>query len=171
MSKPRLFFLSKERIILGIDPGTTVMGYGLIKVEGNKRTRTANVLRELNFSVGDTLLISNYLEVFNRNELLLKSTGLFSTVSITNTLNEQASSTVNVKVEEALFIYPLLNISFADRNFNVWWVEQNHKLNRLNYTLQLSHRNLTGRRDLLTTYVQLGYEPKFQLTYIIRGVY
>ncbi|TAJ14645.1 crossover junction endodeoxyribonuclease RuvC [Marinilabiliaceae bacterium JC017] len=28
--------MSRERIILGIDPGTTVMGYGLIKVDGNK---------------------------------------------------------------------------------------------------------------------------------------
>jgi len=28
--------LSAERIILGIDPGTTVMGYGLIKAMGNK---------------------------------------------------------------------------------------------------------------------------------------
>jgi len=28
--------LKSERIILGIDPGTTVMGFGLIKVEGNK---------------------------------------------------------------------------------------------------------------------------------------
>lgn len=136
-----------------------------IKVEGNKRTRTANVLRELNFSVGDTLLIANLPEVINRNELLLKSTGLFSTVSITNTSKLPPSSTVLIRVEEAWFIYPLLNISFADRNFNVWWVEQNAKLNRLNYTFQLSHRNLTGRRDLLTTYVQLGYEPKFQLTY------
>ena len=27
---------TKERIILGIDPGTTVMGYGLIRVNGNK---------------------------------------------------------------------------------------------------------------------------------------
>jgi crossover junction endodeoxyribonuclease RuvC len=27
--------LAKERIILGIDPGTQVMGYGLIRVEGN----------------------------------------------------------------------------------------------------------------------------------------
>ncbi|MDR0506670.1 MAG: crossover junction endodeoxyribonuclease RuvC, partial [Dysgonamonadaceae bacterium] len=26
----------KEKIILGIDPGTTVMGYGLIKVVENK---------------------------------------------------------------------------------------------------------------------------------------
>ncbi len=30
--------MSKERIILGIDPGTTVMGYGIIKVVGNKMT-------------------------------------------------------------------------------------------------------------------------------------
>lgn len=28
--------MSKEKIILGIDPGTTVMGFGLIKVSGNK---------------------------------------------------------------------------------------------------------------------------------------
>lgn len=30
--------MAKEKIILGIDPGTTVMGYGIIKVDGNKMT-------------------------------------------------------------------------------------------------------------------------------------
>lgn len=30
--------MSKERIILGIDPGTTIMGFGLIKVVGNTMT-------------------------------------------------------------------------------------------------------------------------------------
>ena len=25
-----------ERIIMGVDPGTNVMGYGLLKVKGNK---------------------------------------------------------------------------------------------------------------------------------------
>ena len=28
--------IHKEQIILGIDPGTTIMGFGLIKVVGNK---------------------------------------------------------------------------------------------------------------------------------------
>ncbi|MCK5170446.1 MAG: crossover junction endodeoxyribonuclease RuvC, partial [Bacteroidales bacterium] len=28
--------MNKERIILGIDPGTTIMGYGLIKVVGKE---------------------------------------------------------------------------------------------------------------------------------------
>ena len=30
--------MSKEKIILGIDPGTTIMGFGLIRVEGKKMT-------------------------------------------------------------------------------------------------------------------------------------
>lgn len=30
--------MAGERIILGIDPGTTIMGYGIIKVEGSKFT-------------------------------------------------------------------------------------------------------------------------------------
>jgi len=28
--------MEKENIILGIDPGTTIMGYGILKVTGNK---------------------------------------------------------------------------------------------------------------------------------------
>lgn len=28
--------MTKERVILGIDPGTIVMGYGVLKIEGNK---------------------------------------------------------------------------------------------------------------------------------------
>ena len=32
---------NQEKIILGIDPGTTIMGYGLLKVSGNKTTLIA----------------------------------------------------------------------------------------------------------------------------------
>ncbi len=28
--------MEKEQIILGVDPGTTVMGFGVLKVKGNK---------------------------------------------------------------------------------------------------------------------------------------
>lgn len=38
----------KERIILGIDPGTTIMGYGLIKVENNQPHMLAMGVLELN---------------------------------------------------------------------------------------------------------------------------
>jgi len=32
---------NQEKIILGIDPGTTIMGYGLLKISGNKTTMMA----------------------------------------------------------------------------------------------------------------------------------
>lgn len=39
---------SKERIILGVDPGTVVMGYGLLRVEGNRPSLIAMGSIELN---------------------------------------------------------------------------------------------------------------------------
>ena len=43
--------MSQEKIILGIDPGTTIMGFGLIKVEGKKMTFLQ--LNELNLKKYD----------------------------------------------------------------------------------------------------------------------
>lgn len=33
---PKPFFLTSDKIILGIDPGTTIMGYGLVHIEDNR---------------------------------------------------------------------------------------------------------------------------------------
>ena len=38
----------KDRIILGIDPGTIVMGYGILKIEGNKPKLEAMGILQLN---------------------------------------------------------------------------------------------------------------------------
>lgn len=38
----------KDRIILGIDPGTIVMGYGILKIEGNKPMLEAMGILQLN---------------------------------------------------------------------------------------------------------------------------
>ena len=38
----------KERVILGIDPGTIVMGYGVLRVEGNKPKMEAMGILQLN---------------------------------------------------------------------------------------------------------------------------
>jgi len=39
--------MAKEHIILGIDPGTTVMGYGILKVNGNKTEMLAMGILDL----------------------------------------------------------------------------------------------------------------------------
>ena len=43
----------KEKIIMGIDPGTTVMGYGLIRVVGTKAEMIAMGVIDLR-KTGDT---------------------------------------------------------------------------------------------------------------------
>lgn len=136
-----------------------------IQVTGHEKTRTKNILRELDFRIGDTLQMANLAEAVEQNRLLLMSTGLFSVVEISTENTAITKTIIKVKVEESWYLYPFLNIEIGDRNFNVWWVQQNHALNRLNYNFQVSHRNLTGRRDLLKGYVQFGYEPKFQISY------
>lgn len=40
--------MSKERIILGIDPGTIIMGYGIIRIEGKKPIMEAMGVLQLN---------------------------------------------------------------------------------------------------------------------------
>ena len=40
--------MSKERIILGIDPGTIIMGYGIIRIEGKKPIMEAMGVIQLN---------------------------------------------------------------------------------------------------------------------------
>ena len=134
-----------------------------INVSGNEKTKTSIVLRELDMQVGDSLSAEHINEVLEQNRLLLISTGLFSKVVFTTT-NQNKYLSIHIQLEESWYLYPYLNISFGDRNFNIWQ-QNNYALNRLNYTFQVVHRNLTGRRDLLKSYLQIGYEPKFQTTY------
>ena len=40
--------MTKDRVILGIDPGTIVMGYGALKIEGHKPKLEAMGILQLN---------------------------------------------------------------------------------------------------------------------------
>ena len=40
--------MTKDRVILGIDPGTIVMGYGVLTIEGNKPKLEAMGILQLN---------------------------------------------------------------------------------------------------------------------------
>jgi crossover junction endodeoxyribonuclease RuvC len=59
---------AKEQIILGIDPGTTIMGYGLIKVCGNKTTMIAMGVLDLKKYTDHYLKLQ---KIFNRTLSLI----------------------------------------------------------------------------------------------------
>ncbi len=143
-----------------------------IIIEGNKKTKKAIILREVPFSIGDSILITDLQNQLERSRLNVQNTGLFVKVETSikdwNTLDHSVD--ISIKVHETWYWYPYIIFEFADRNFNVWWTEQNRSLKRVNYGISLTHLNLTGRRDRLKFTVQDGYTKKYELDYNIPGI-
>lgn len=140
-----------------------------ISVVGQKRTRLAVIFRELPIKVGDTIALENLPEKITEAERQLMNTGLFSKANITYKNWEGATQKVHLEVEvlENWYIYPVPTFDLADRNFNVWWKEQNRSLQRVNIGLEVSHLNFTGWGDKLEVGFEYGYTRSYSASYKI----
>jgi outer membrane protein assembly factor BamA len=138
-----------------------------ISIEGNKKTKDRIILRELEFKVGDTIAVTQLAGKLERSEQFVRNTSLFNQVTI-NFKNWKGSTNqvhVHITVDEAWYLYPVPLFELADRNFNVWWVEQNRSLQRVNYGLEFAHLNFTGQKDKLKVNFKSGYKNKYSLKY------
>jgi outer membrane protein assembly factor BamA len=140
-----------------------------IKIDGNRRTRTSYILRELDFRAGDMMPGDTLFERLEFNRIRLLNTGLFTRVDMEMVFTEPDSSRLHLHftVYENLFIIPVPVFELADRNFNVWWKEFNHSFKRVNYGLDLSHLNFTGQADVLKMAAIFGYSNKYSISYKI----
>jgi len=138
-----------------------------IHYEGNKVTAERVINNELNVLPGDTVWIATLSSTIEENEKRLLSTGLFTlaNVELKNWRVSDQKADILVAVQENWYIYPSFIFELADRNFNVWWSEQNRDLGRVNYGLSLDHINLTGHRDKLKLKLQRGYTHKYEANY------
>ncbi len=121
----------------------------------------------MTFTVGDSISIVDLATLMEDNKLQILNTGLFVSAKINISEWNDRTNRVQIKIDlrENWYIYPFPIFELADRNFNVWWEEQNHSLRRVNYGIRFYHINLTGRRDLLKFVVHLGYTRKYELKY------
>ncbi len=138
-----------------------------IYLEGNTRTKSDIILRELDFQPGDSIQLDHLTARILENEYNVMNTGLFTSAKISfkewkGTTNEVG---LNLEVKEDWYVFPFPILELADRNFNVWWRDYNHSLNRLNLGVRFYHTNATGRRDLLKAVVQFGFTQKYELIY------
>ena len=140
-----------------------------IKIEGNKKTKEHIILRELNFQIGDTLLLAGLQNQFERNKKWFINTDLFSKIdfNLSDWDLETNQATIKLKVKEAWYIYPLPIVELADRNFNIWWDDHNHTLDRINLGLAYYQNNFSGRRDRLVAIAQTGFTQKAEVEYSI----
>jgi len=169
---PRIFLLSITLCLLGhccswAANGEDRVYIDSISVVGNQKTKAEIILREMSLREGDTVAVSKLSSAIEQSEQMILNTGLFNRASISFKAWEGATGRVHllVTVEETWFVYPIPIFELADRNFNVWWVEQNRSLKRTNYGMDFAHINVSGRNDRLKASVKYGYTRRYSLSY------
>ena len=82
-----------------------------IKIIGNKTTEDFIILREINFSVGDTLSEKN--AYYNRERVY--SLGIFNQVYFIPSIIDQ-TKTLTIEVDESCYIYPVTFIEAKEND-------------------------------------------------------
>ncbi|MDA7502036.1 BamA/TamA family outer membrane protein [Chitinophagales bacterium] len=133
-----------------------------LHISGNNKTKQKTILRELNFKQGDKIISSSLNARLEENKLNLFNTGLFNHVSITAV---DSTGTIKIALEERWFWFAIPVFELADRNFNVWWTEQDRDWERTKYGFNLLRYNMRGRNETLSTGIRWGYNRKLILDY------
>ncbi len=141
-------------------------GYYIVKrieISGNKVTREKIVLRELTFSLNDTLDAGNlHYHLTRSNDNLLK-TSLFNYVYFDTVTDGNIQLQIFIKLEERWYTWPEAYFNHADRNFSAWWQSKDFK--RINYGLGLSQYNFRGRKEKISVRGITGFTTQFALIY------
>lgn len=147
------------------DGDTTFLIVDSINIYGNRKTKSAIVLRYMNLYPGDTLYADSLNALLEEKRQLLLNSSLFLTVNIYPVNTSAHRTDLNIEVLERQYFLAIPLLSLADRNFNVWWVDHHHDLGRLNYGIKVYQNNLTGKNDRLDLTIQHGYTRKYSLQY------
>lgn len=131
--------------------------------EGNKKTKSKILRRELMFTEGDSIKVSEWRDLRVRSAKNLFNTGLFNFVEIEvrNLQNHHADIVVSVK--ERWYIWPIPVLEIDERNFNTWWETRN--FSRLSAGLFLTHNNFRGRGEEVKLLLMGGYNQKLGVSY------
>lgn len=137
-----------------------------IVFSGLKKTKELVAKRELTFKEGDALPIESLLITLEENTQRLLNMNLFTSVEFKIAdWNFENGLEVEFLVKERFYLSGYFIFDLADRNFNVWWTEQNRRLDRLNYGFRIKHENITGAADQLSFGLTLGFTRKIDLEY------
>lgn len=157
-----------------VDSTPVIVPQGLAKevtirkiiVTGNDITKRSIILRELNVQEGDKVPSADLEQIVRENRLRLINLTLFNDAEITFKKISREETDAYIYVKERWFILPQFTLQLADRNFNVWFVEQHHDINRINIGLTAIDKNFRGNLETLSATVQVGYTQKLGLTYL-----
>jgi hypothetical protein len=152
-----------QSLVTTSDTATVVIR--TIELSGNKKTKPYVIYRELPFQEGERIPVRALNDYLQKAHDQLMNLFLFIDV-IPGTKNwKEGALDIVIQVKERWYIFPIPYLKIVDRNFNQWWVEEDHSLQRVDYGLHFSWYNLTGRNDKFTMIAENGYNRLFSLGY------
>ena len=137
---------------------------GKIYIEGNKRTKSYIIERELPFKPGDSIYLTDLVNGFEIARRQLFNTSLFNEVIVSLKSFRGYVVDVNIEVKERWYIFPLPYVKPVDRNLSEW-SKQGYSTDRLNYGFKFTWYNFTGRNDKLRLWLITGYTRQLQFQY------
>lgn len=136
-----------------------------IVISGRTNTKPSVIFRELSVQKGARMFSAQLQDIAKLNVQRLYSISIFNEVKIGWQWIGSDSLDMLIRVADRFPVMPGGDIKFADRNFNVWWKEQNHNLRRINLGLTLTDNNFRGNLENLSLIGQVGYTPKIGISY------
>ena len=136
-----------------------------VKIIGNKTTKASIILREIPFSIYDTIQSERLSSELERVKNNLLNTSLFNFVTVDPVYFDDQNISIFITVEERWYWWPIPIFEIQESNFNTWWVEKD--FDKANYGLYLSKQNFRGRKEILSFLLQGGYTEKLGVKYVV----
>jgi len=146
-----------------------------IEITGNKKTKRAIILRELNFAPGEKFEETALEQLLKTNELRLQNMGLFSSVILSsriltnsaNSSNKKNSPAVIVTISlaERYYLYIVPEVKISGTTFNNWWKREKLSLKYIDGGINIDQKNVSGRNDRLRFSINTGYTNTLKINY------
>jgi len=148
-----------------VDTANALITISDIIITGCKKTKPYIIGREVPFKKGDYLLYSNLQEKLGLCKQQLMNTTLFVDVDVKPAVLDSNHIFVIIDVKERWYLFPIPYFRIVSRNFNTWWVEENHSLTRVEYGFKFMQNNVSGRNDHLNFWLISGFTQQFSVRY------
>ena len=154
-----------KNIFISFTPTESYYIVDSINIQGNYITKKNIILRELQYTVKDTISRESLKSFIERSRENILNTSLFNFVNIECVLIQGNKFKININVIERWYLWPYPVFEFADRNFNMWLKDKD--LSRINYGFYIEENNFRGKKEILRLRVKRGFNEEYSMTYII----
>lgn len=148
-----------------VTDSTTLYTIKEILIEGNSKTRDKIILRELSFSKDEQYPLNELIGRFEKAKKQLLNTALFLDVVVSLQAINGDEASVQIAVRERWYIFPMPYVDVVDRSMQEWIKRHDMDLDRVNYGLRITHKNLTGHNDRFYMNLTNGYSKQVTFKY------